>query len=572
MDTDLGGPINPSSQIRLYLSGTRAAYVRGTSAAVYTGRRWESGNTASGVYNNPIGTHGARLYDLSGLQGLRIDNSNGFNATESAVAFYQIPIMLDLMQAGVFDGYGGLPESIISDTRSVLYRRAQATIYHWNMSTRTVFLPSGFVNFRRSEDARRDNPFSLHSNGDMTAEQAIGKDSTYSFDFYLGNLTSTQWDDLLSSSHVGLSGELYSYYINNNFYTPEYSSEIINALGFFAEEARNARSTYLQLPPSLPNRVGDLAQEIAKDELTDYGVARAIERYLSESFPYTTDTPETPRGEDFVDYFLFELQEGYCVYYATAMTVMCRAMGLPARYVEGFAITNNRIDDFYYATGEQAHAWTEVYLDGFGWVQFEPTAGFTRSFYGTYRTYRDPTSPSADPEDPWESEQPYSPSPSVSVSPSAPPVDTPKPPWPLAVLKALAALWPLYPPALWVLFLVIRRRRYVGSLRRLDFDIKKAQTYFGYLMFNLKFFGLRQEAGETPREFFKRAENRLYAARGEMLVFAEVYYELRYGQLPLTEERARAIAQALQAAELCLLDKYGKTALRFLRYVAGVLR
>jgi hypothetical protein len=79
---------------------------------------------------------------------------------------------------------------------------------------------------------------------------------------------------------------------------------------------------------------------------------------------------------DIVDYFLFELKEGYCDYYATSMVVLARAAGLPARLVVGYAPgyydARNAI---YVVTEAEAHAWAEIYFPEYGWIEFEPTGG-----------------------------------------------------------------------------------------------------------------------------------------------------------------------------------------------------
>ena len=77
-------------------------------------------------------------------------------------------------------------------------------------------------------------------------------------------------------------------------------------------------------------------------------------------------------GEDFVSWFLLESKEGYCSYFASAMTVMCRIAGVPARYVEGYYISP--VNGEAIVTGKNAHAWVEVYLNGIGWTAFDPTA------------------------------------------------------------------------------------------------------------------------------------------------------------------------------------------------------
>jgi transglutaminase-like putative cysteine protease len=131
---------------------------------------------------------------------------------------------------------------------------------------------------------------------------------------------------------------------------------------------------YLALPDSVPGRVLALARDLTATELTPYDRALAIERYL-RSFPYTLDLPSPPTDQDLVDYFLFDLQTGYCDYYATAMVVLARAAGLPARLVTGYASgTYDEARQQYVVTEAAAHAWAEIYFPGYGWIEFEPTA------------------------------------------------------------------------------------------------------------------------------------------------------------------------------------------------------
>jgi transglutaminase-like putative cysteine protease len=132
---------------------------------------------------------------------------------------------------------------------------------------------------------------------------------------------------------------------------------------------------YLVLPDSVPDRVLALARDLTAMELTPYDRARAIERYLRR-FPYTLDLPSPPADQDLADYFLFDLQKGYCDYYATAMVVLARAAGLPARLVTGYASgTYDEAKARYVVSEAEAHSWPEVYYPGFGWIEFEPTAG-----------------------------------------------------------------------------------------------------------------------------------------------------------------------------------------------------
>jgi transglutaminase-like putative cysteine protease len=558
IDTELGGAINPSGSVRLYLSGTRAAYLRGRTASVYTGRRWETESRARAYpYTNPFALPDGGVYSLDILTdfGLTDDVYN-------AALTYQIPFMLDLLRGGAVSDYVTTPPSIAEDGERALYTLSRATVYHWNISTFTAFLPSCFADFRRGSNGL-DNPFYRSVTGDITAREKMGKEYNYGVVFLQYNLTREQWDDLLDMSYEGFSWSI----TQDGDPHDRVTERMLNAM---RDDALAARENYLNLPRSLPGRVGELALALTENEPTDYRKARAIEKYLSENFPYTTETPLTPQGEDFVDFFLFELREGYCVYFASAMTVLCRAAGIPARYAEGFAVGSDRIEGYYYATGREAHAWTEVYLDGFGWVQFEPTSGFTADFYNNYRNYYRPgTSPSDAPQEPTESVTPPTGTYTPSLSPSLPP---PGGSTLSDYLLAAARFWPVLPPALWLLYLYIRRRRYVASLKNLSFSKDIAYRYCRHMLRNLRFFDLRQVAGETPLEFFIRCEGRLYASRGQMPALADAYNELRYGEAELSAARAGAVRDAVLAVEACLEEKLGKTVLRVLRNVAGVVR
>jgi transglutaminase-like putative cysteine protease len=132
---------------------------------------------------------------------------------------------------------------------------------------------------------------------------------------------------------------------------------------------------YLALPDTVPQRVLDLALDVAGDAPTLYDRALAIEHYL-RAYPYTLDLPDPPAGRDLVDYFLFEQQEGYCDYYASAMVVMARGVGVPARLASGYAQgTYDQDARRWVVTERDGHSWVEVFFEGIGWVEFEPTAG-----------------------------------------------------------------------------------------------------------------------------------------------------------------------------------------------------
>ncbi len=132
---------------------------------------------------------------------------------------------------------------------------------------------------------------------------------------------------------------------------------------------------YTKLPDDLPRRIADLAGEVTGDAPTAYDQALALEAFLRQ-YDYSLDVDLPPNGVDPVDYFLFDLQEGYCDYYASAMVVMARTMGLPARVATGFLAQPEDENGIQTVLQIDAHSWAEVYFGGYGWVEFEPTAAF----------------------------------------------------------------------------------------------------------------------------------------------------------------------------------------------------
>jgi transglutaminase-like putative cysteine protease len=152
-------------------------------------------------------------------------------------------------------------------------------------------------------------------------------------------------------------------------------------------------SSYLQLPESVPQRVLDLANRITVGAGSPYNMAVRIETYLRNTYPYTLDVPSPPQGRDVVDYFLFEAPGGFCSYYASAMTVMLRAVGVPARLVTGYAMGDYEpTRNAFQVIASDAHAWVEVYFIDYGWVEFEPTAArtpFERASSATVRSRSD---------------------------------------------------------------------------------------------------------------------------------------------------------------------------------------
>jgi protein-glutamine gamma-glutamyltransferase len=143
--------------------------------------------------------------------------------------------------------------------------------------------------------------------------------------------------------------------------------------GYTARElAYEARLRNLQLPPLDP-RIPALARSITARATTDLERARAIERRLRTEYVYSLEMPSHESGDPLSD-FLFARRRGYCEYFASAMAVMLRSVGVPARIATGFQSgLYNPITGLWVIRASDAHAWVEAWIPGNGWSTFDPT-------------------------------------------------------------------------------------------------------------------------------------------------------------------------------------------------------
>lgn len=252
--------------------------------------------------------------------------------------------------------------------------------------TRTLFAPPFRESLRFAEEG-----YAVQMNrcGALTADKALPKSNEYQQDFI-------DWD-LGNRYIVGL----------------------LQDAGAPDEAEQAALERYLALPVDLPERVRALAREIAGGDSGHYDKMRSLESYLAQ-FPYTLEPDDVPRNIDFVDYFLFEGREGYCVYFASALAVLARCEGIPTRYVEGFVLPQEQnADGGYTVTGAQAHAWVEAWFPGFGWVSFEATPPSYATRYGEEPSPPEEATATAEPDTDTETAVP-TPAPEETTAPTGP--------------------------------------------------------------------------------------------------------------------------------------------------------
>ncbi len=146
-------------------------------------------------------------------------------------------------------------------------------------------------------------------------------------------------------------------------------------------DASTLRDAGTDYPAAVEDRylqTGDLSDEfvnrtefVTQNAENPYETARVVERYLERNKEYSLDV-DRPDG-NVAEEFLLNMEQGYCVYYATTMVMMLRSQGVPARYAVGYLPGTETAEDTYTVRGLDSHAWVEVYFPGEGWVVFDPT-------------------------------------------------------------------------------------------------------------------------------------------------------------------------------------------------------
>ncbi len=137
-------------------------------------------------------------------------------------------------------------------------------------------------------------------------------------------------------------------------------------------------SQYTSLPdnPEMPE-ISTLAKQVTSPYANRYDQVVAIEKYLKDNYIYDLDIPIQTEDTDSVAYFLFEEKRGYCEHFASAMAVMARSVGIPARVVTGYSGGSyNPFTALWEIKQSDAHAWVEINFGNAGWVPFDPTPGF----------------------------------------------------------------------------------------------------------------------------------------------------------------------------------------------------
>ena len=230
-------------------------------------------------------------------------------------------------------------------------------------------------------------------NGSVQSDVLLPRHARYVI--YYANLPAdVDWAALLSESRQGLYRDIYNRVTQAGFNADDLIAPMRSLLYFrhnnisirydrllrdyLIPRADRINEVYTALPGHLPERISELAHYVVTQAGATTNLEKAIvlEDFLRNrgGLSYSLTPGNTPIDRDFIDHFLFDLQEGYCTHFASSFVIMARSVGLPTRYVEGFIVSGDAdVYGYLSVINRQGHAWAEVYFEGFGWHRFDPT-------------------------------------------------------------------------------------------------------------------------------------------------------------------------------------------------------
>ncbi len=344
-DSYMGDVLTLSFDEIFELTSEKPVYIAATYNDTYTGSGWKTGDSMTTKYaEDPASV--ALLDSAKSLSEIFADNET---------------VELDAMMKVYALNRAGIEYSV----DNIKLKFADSDNYF-----RSVFRTSDLVNMTKPDKRMlwNDIDYNLYTN------LYFRNNLSYSF-----TTLSYDYNDL----YAYLRSESYADGMQTS---PDFNSDIVNS------NNEQIYSTYVKLPDSVPQRVYSLAERIVADKeaITRIDKVWALMEYLWR-YDYRTSVDASSKDTDFVDNFLFgdsitdepseQYYGGYCTGFASSLAVMCRSIGIPTRYVEGYSPLSEAgegllVDNSY------AHSWVEVYFDGVGWVAFEPTTRDAEAFYG----------------------------------------------------------------------------------------------------------------------------------------------------------------------------------------------
>lgn len=326
-----------------------------------------------------------------------------------------------------------------------------------------------------------------------------------------------------------------------SFYDQAYVEQL--ALEGINDGVTQEHSDYLQLPETITDRTVDLVNNIIEGKETKADKILALTTFLRDNYDYNLTPGPIPADQDFVDYFLFEVQEGYCIYYASALTIMLRIAGIPARYAEGFKVSDETDSSGNYLVRNQdAHAWTEVLTDPRKdlWTIWDATG--TPREQETLGNENGGFTPSTPLEPRPELTRPLEPTPEDTLPDGSPaPSEKPTTEGGDFDLEIPSWVWSLLVATLALAGVLLFKRKRVNRLIEED----SAKPYLKYIIRLLKESGVDVKDSNTLEEISQQVMDA--NLKKEFQDFAANYYEATYGKRPASlnsEQKTHLLEEA----------------------------
>ncbi len=408
-------------------------------------------------------------------------------------------------------------------------------------TTQFTFVPEKPISFTMDESL---NPV-VFNNGSMLFNEKKGIDTEYKVSFINENRNTEAVVGVLKSG-IPFSREILESDVSNFFKGYEDRFSYDNYIKY----KKNVYEKYLD-KGEYSERVNDFIKDIYEGADNDFERLLLLEKKL-RNYEYTLSPREIPSSvkskEDYLDFWLFESGEGYCTHFATAFTLMAREMGIPTRYVQGYRAEVKEVEATV-VKNNNAHAYAEAYIDGFGFVSFEPTPGYR--LYSTWSVSKPNTGLNAGSSD--SVSRPAGSNDTILQTDESPAKDEVSEEVVIKKHVNLMVFVMIFGVIVWFLaifFLV----SFLHSLRRIKKLEGQAKTYAlcRICMRILNYIGCQKSKEETLSEFYLSQKDNI---SGTCLAFIDVYERLLYGQDAISEKDFETVNEAYGRLLICLKEE-----------------
>jgi hypothetical protein len=354
--------------LRVKVTGDREEiYLKGFAGSVYNGNTWKEFDNETLEYFEDSIAISENIYDPANLGSKLMELLNSSN----------------------------IPKDNLNENFQTDYILQKISIQNVAADFKSIYIPY-------FSTIPNNKGYNINNESYVKVDNKI-KDSQFSFYNVKNNILNVDWDNAYAESFN---------YWNNQPIDGNFDFDELTGYYFYENSMRNfAYNYYLQIPEQGMDRLkatlGGISYESFRHKFKEKALSNAVayvRDFVQKDTAYSLSPGVLPEGKDFVDYFLFENHKGYCTHYASSGAIIFRMLGIPARYVEGYVIKDS---DFKYGkkigsasveyrkgaesgTTEKniyelkikdanAHAWVEIYLDGFGWVPVEMTPGYSQN-------------------------------------------------------------------------------------------------------------------------------------------------------------------------------------------------